>query len=676
MYRLFCKIKWRFVLAVLLLFAVICGAEALFANRMRFALDGKTQISMDLSTAELRGGAVLTEGGIFVKEGASVTFEQVDVEIANVMLSAYSDELFVTEYTVSTMDEASKHAYRTYVDGRVYTDREPAFFEIRSAGKVRTLRIQCNSGEKMLLQSVTLNAVPVFRFSWLRVIAVSFLIAFLYAVWKFRLWKSVYDRHDVSHRAAMLCSLLLCLAFMAIGVAGCGLSEIPYENTEHLNAYEQLFVSMLDGRLNLDVDCDPQLFELLENPYDFSERNLLMEKFGPFWDRAYYEGNFYCYFGIAPLILFFFPIYFLTGMAPNLNLVTLLICVIGVLSLYGALLKMIRYFRMRVSLVALCVGLPVLVLGSMLPMIALCADMYYVACASGLAFVALTLFLGFAALCCEHPIGRRLLFAASGIALATTLASRPTVVLYAAVLVPPFLAVLFTRGRKVIAKLIDALSFVVPLVIFVIPVLLYNLVRFDSLFEFGATYQMTFHDISYNKISFSLLGETLMHYFLQSPQLVGLFPYIRPSHLALDTYGVYFYSAINLGALSFPLSWGGFASGFVTKKQPVKKAVYLLLLALPFVVAFADLCLGGVNIRYMTDILLPLMLLGLLVVAELLTKIGSRVSDGVGYRMFLIVFAILAVTAYVCFALLFANERDNIYHGAPDVFRFFENLFS
>ena len=72
----------------------------------------------------------------------------------------------------------------------------------------------------------------------------------------------------------------------------------------------------------------------------------------------------------------------------------------------------------------------------------------------------------------------------------------------------------------------------------------------------------------------------------------------------------------------------------------------------------------------------PLILLGLLVLAELQGKANERLSDSSSYRIFLLAFAILALTALVAFFLLFANERDSIYHQSPSVFRFFADLFS
>ncbi len=659
----------------LLLLALLCGLEYGFSNRLRFEVSGYSEKTLDLSTAILTGGAYQTDAGIYLPQGASVTFYgDVQIEAADVSVTAVSEELKVLEVTLSTMDDANKESYRTYVDGRVYTD-EPSYFRLHSSGDIRTLRLKCVSGGPALLTDVTVNRCPPVSFSFVRVLLLYALLLGIWCIRHFGAWKLWYHRRNSRHRLALAAVLLLCLATLFVCCAGAGLNPVPYTDMTP-NAYEQVFCSLLEGKVELDVDCDTALLDSLEDPYDYTERSSVMEPFGSFWDRAYYEGHFYCYFGIAPVILFFFPIYWLTGCTPNMTLLVLLLLLIGTLALFGALLKMLRYFRVRVPLLVLCLGFPVLMFGSLFPMIAVSADIYYAAVASGLAFFSLTIYCAFSALCSGRPVVRRLLFALSGVCLALTVASRPTVVLYAALLIPPFLVVLVERGRCAVAKLLDASSFLLPLAIGIFPVLLYNQIRFSSPFEFGATYQLTFSDISYNRLTPALLGETLIHYFLQTPQWSGLFPYLRPSWLGLNTYGSYFYSVNSIGAFCFPLAWAGFAQGFVTKKQPVKKATYLLMFLLPFMVAFCDLCLGGVNIRYIADILLPLMLVGLLVLAELTGKVINRCSDGTSWRFFCACFAVLLLTFGVSFALLFANERNWIYQYTPAVFRFFESLFS
>lgn len=678
-WRQFRRTRLCFALAAFLLLAALCGLEYGFSNRLSPSLSGYTETVLPLDGAVLQENASFAEGGILLEEGACVIFPDVGVETADVAIRAISDRLQIAELSVSVLDDASKNEYRTKVDGRLYTD-EPAFLRLRSAGKIRSLMLQCTSGGPVLLTELALNRRPPVAFSVGRVLLVYALFLSLWAIRHFRLWKVIYAPQNRRHRLAALSSLCLCLVLLLPLCGGMGLVEIPTADP-YPSAYEQLLDAILNGRPDLDVSLDASVLEALENPYDYTERSeaveqVGMDRFGSFWDRAYYEGKFYCYFGVAPVLVVYLPVYFLTGFAPNPALAVLLLLLMGTAALFGAVLEMLRYFRIRVPLLLLCLGFPALFFGALFPMIASCADMYYTAMASGLAFLSATLYFGFAALNRSGRIKRRVFFALSGICLALTAASRPTVVLYAALLIPPFIAVLAEKRRQLSEKLTDAAAFLVPLVIGILPLLWYNAIRFGSPFEFGASYQLTYGDVRQNQLSFSLIGETLMHYFLLSPQLSGHFPYLRPAALELNTYGVYFYASESLGALCFPLVWAGGAQGFLTKKQPVKKAVYLLALCVPLVVAFCDLCLGGVNLRYLADILLPLLLVGLLVLLELAGRVTETCGEGTSFRFFCFAWVLLLATCALGFALVFANERNWIYEYVPAGFRFFEKIFS
>ncbi len=666
-----------FVITVLLaLLAVVCLAEFLFSNRLRLEMSGHTEKELDLSEAVLKDGAKRKEGGIVMRKGSTVLFKQVQTEVGVIELtvkSIESDELQKIELKASTMEDANKKDYRVYSLGRLYTD-EPCYLRLDSSGNVRTLRLQCTLGEATLLTSVVLNRMPPLSFSLIRALLVYGLIVGLWSIWHFRAWKILYDDQKNSHRYAMILVVTLCMICVTLCCSDAALKEFPYTETD-ISAYEQLFTALHEGRVDIDVGFDPAKLETLESPYDVTERNSSPTAYsGAYWDRAYYKGHFYCYFGIAPVLLVMYPVYILTGSVPNEFFMSMILLLVGTGALFAAVLQIVKYFRLKMPLLLFCLGFPALLFGALFPMNAVSSNMYYVPVSSGLAMLALTFCFAFTALNCNRRIRRRVWFALSGLSLVLTLASRPTMVLYAAALIPPFIAVLTERGRATSQKLIDACSFLVPLLIGVIPIMYYNYIRFDSPFEFGATYQLTLNDISYNHLTFALFGETIVHYFMQSPRIGGLFPYLNPSHLALDTYGQFFFSAAhNMGALYFPMSWAGVAQGVVTKKQPVKKAFYLLLLVLVVLVSFADLCLGGVCLRYIGDIMLPLLLLGLLVLLEICTRADQKCSDGSSFRFFLVCAALCVMTFLVGLALVFSNETNGI---KPETFRFFERIFS
>ena len=77
------------------------------------------------------------------------------------------------------------------------------------------------------------------------------------------------------------------------------------EQPGHRNQYEKLAEAFLEGHLDIDYgDMDPKLLAL-ENPYDPAER----QKAGVFyhWDHSFFNGKYYMYFGVVPVVLVFLP---------------------------------------------------------------------------------------------------------------------------------------------------------------------------------------------------------------------------------------------------------------------------------------------------------------------------------------------------------------------------------
>lgn len=95
------------------------------------------------------------------------------------------------------------------------------------------------------------------------------------------------------------------------------LQEIPktQEDLGNVDIYIQLTDALLVKKhLNLDLWVDPKLMQL-DNVYDRSEREVKQTKY--YWDHAFYEGKYYCYYGLAPWITIYAPIFLLTGLVPS-----------------------------------------------------------------------------------------------------------------------------------------------------------------------------------------------------------------------------------------------------------------------------------------------------------------------------------------------------------------------
>ena len=108
---------------------------------------------------------------------------------------------------------------------------------------------------------------------------------------------------------------LLAAAVMFLCIAACSIPMdlSPYwngETADHRNQYELITESFLNSRLSFDYDVDPAL-SAMENPYSYQERIDAGVEF--YWDHAFYDNQYYMYFGVAPVFLIFMPYRLLTG---------------------------------------------------------------------------------------------------------------------------------------------------------------------------------------------------------------------------------------------------------------------------------------------------------------------------------------------------------------------------
>ena len=180
-----------------------------------------------------------------------------------------------------------------------------------------------------------------------------------------------YQFGRLSYRLMNLGVLLLCLlicggTFYAQNADHSLLR--PYPTLEEIRSPEMVvdaYMQQLDafekGQIELDLDVNPQL-AALNNPYDTGARD--KKEVAYHWDRAYYNGKYYSYFGLAPLFMVYYPVFWLTGMLPTTAFAGLLLSVFAVVMIFAAVHALIRLFTPRANLLLLLAGELAVVCGS------------------------------------------------------------------------------------------------------------------------------------------------------------------------------------------------------------------------------------------------------------------------------------------------------------------------
>ncbi len=667
------------IVSLILASVLLAGCLELFLFNSSFfsqKMGDYPRMEIDLSAYDSYNGEALP----LLPENPTISFDNLSFPTRSVTVQTAGSAGLLTG-NVGICDEAS--AYRTTGAGtfQVNPGGRVSSFTVRvnSRGNLTRLRLNFDeTSEPVFLLSVVFNEQLPLQIHGLRLVLMTGLFFVLFAVFRFRLYAQDFCPDKRSHQLLNLCVCGLCLLISAGILYGASADHKylkPYPTLEELRSQEMVvdaYMQQLDayekGQLELDLDVNPEL-ENLDNVYDKGERDKKGVTYH--WDRAYYDGKYYSYFGLAPLFTTYYPVYWMTGMLPTELLSATLLAMFAILAIFAATQALLRLFHPRANLLLFLLGEAAVVSGSFLYSMQSSLDFYYLPLLSAVGWLAAFVALSTFAVLSKTAGKRILLFALSGVSVVMLVLSRPNSVLLAVAFAAPlFLKILFSKEASVKEKLQSAVPFLIPVLIGGAAVMYYNYIRFDSFFEFGTTYQLTESDIRYNKITLSVhhFGSMIYHYFLEPFVYTEFFPFLRFTTEKCIDFGNYLYQEYSAGLFTMPLNLGVFLAGFTfcskEKKNSTKKWVYGALIVAILALGYLDFLLGGIHIRYVCDLSLILALLSFLLVLEHIHFDGTRSAR----ILYVVVLGFLLVTISRGLLTIFSNETNDILQNNPDFY--------
>lgn len=345
-----------------------------------------------------------------------------------------------------------------------------------------------------------------------------------------------------SMRRIVVCAAVLVILSCVLPM---GLSpKYNGEEPEHRNQYELITEAFLAGQLHFQYDYIDHRLLQMENPYDAEARERLGVYY--YWDHAFYNGRYYMYFGVVPVLLAFMPYRLLTGTALSGYHVTQLfagIYIAGIFALFWLLGR--RFFR-QIPLalyLLLCTAVSYLSLWNAIAT----PQLYAMTIVCALALAVWSLYCFARAVWCIKSDNRAIACAALGSLLgALVFGCRPTVG-FSNLLALPLLCVFLKAHRPSPRLFLKLLLAALPYALVAAGLMAYNWVRFENPFEFGQAYQMTVTDQSsygnmLSRLNPAMLLSGLRYYFvnLRTPSIlpsIGLlitFPVLIASALCVD----------------------------------------------------------------------------------------------------------------------------------------------
>ena len=302
-------------------------------------------------------------------------------------------------------------------------------------------------------------------------------------------------------------------------------AKFRYEPSKDPSNYALLSEAFLKRQLHFDVAPEQ---ELLENPDPYNPNSRRYPSF--IWDASWYDQKYFLYFGPIPALILYAPSLALFHHPLTDDVAIILLTILAIVALGATCLSASRRLLNLSPPAGLLPWFLYIAFGSSLSL-QLGGGMYVVAALSGMLFQLLTLFFLIRCLTAQRPARGYALLA--GVSALAAIGSRPThmlVALCAGLLL--CISALTVKDSKITLRTIA--TFAAPLFLGGAILAWYNYARFDSIFEFGLSYQLGLDDFTKQPLCAlqnvlnqpRLLSVQAWYLLLQPPYLVAEFPYL------------------------------------------------------------------------------------------------------------------------------------------------------
>ena len=649
-----------FALASIVLFSL--GLEFSIFNINFYTTKGNNEITLNSYLSDYEN----CEGYYTFYTDETIHIPEINEKIKNIHIKLNKNNPLVITANILLTDEANQFYYGTPERDIYLNVNKSQYININTAGKTQNLGLLFESDlDTVNIDSISINVERPFEFSFFRLLCLVGLLCLFYLfkpssiLYKKKLTDSEYAKTSLVTVALCLqCAIIIILGsinptFMGIASQGYnthkwdgnGVDLVPISYSQH-NQYDELAQAFLQGKTYIDNDDVPQSLKDMKNPYDTTARSkqALLSGDSYRWDVAYFDGHYYVYFGIVPLLLMYLPFRAVFD-APFPSAVGImafaLIFSIGVYKLLDLICKK-KFKTISVGVYLLtaltfvnCCGMTFLVKRP---------DFYSVPIISSMAFVIWGIYLWFKGLNKEK---KKLLYFLSGsLCMALSVGCRPQSVLICAVAIPLFLGYFF-KDKYIFKKqgIKELITLALPFVIVATGIMYYNYIRFGSPFDFGSSYNLTTNDVTRRGFSFGRTGLGLFTYLFQLPSFKATFPFIETVNIETNYIGKTITENCFGGLItSLPLLWFGFA---LPKAKSILKenklfAFTVVLLLMGFALVIADTQAGGLLQRYYSDFGY-IFFLGVILIIYSLYEKGSEENNSNSLNKLLFISAFLSI---------------------------------
>lgn len=597
----------------------------------------------------------------FEVDGSLIYVTDIDVKVSSINFKYKEPLIDKVTYNLEYFPEGTSKALQ--IRPKIILPQNEQYINFNTGVNCKGIMIDRLTETDLQIEEIILNH-PNINISLIRMLLIFIAVIFILEVRSGKFFDKEYDRNSKEMNIVFLINLTTMLVFTILYMVCQFNLESYILKPEEIDPADSVLAqteAIVNGKIELLEEPSEEL-KAMDNPYDSEKRD--NEGVPYLYDVAYYDGHYYNYFGIAPILTLILPFRLITGNYLPTCIFNILYIVIAVFALYGLYKKLVDKYIKKISLYNFYLGFYAILFASNI--FTLFRGMKYdIVIASGIAFLLIALNLSLSIY--KNPKFKILKLILLGITTALVVLSKPNLIVY-------YLLILFfvlcAMKDKTIKDKIKDLSFVaVPLGVLAIFQMWLNYVRFDSILEFGAQYQLSGLNVT-TSMGFSInkAYAVIMEYLFRIPTINPLnFPFIFANHdTAFTAINEVCYENRLVGLAIIPILWAYLLNRDVKKEKGLKYFINVCLITSVLGMLVAG-CTGGICEAYAIDFKL---ILSIGAVILLLKWLEDRREDK--NKIFLI---LCITTILLMLPLSLTTESSFLSNFASNVSVALKNIF-
>jgi len=644
------KFLKKLSICIVVLFVIVTSVNLCVMNftPINRLLGGYEEQKLDLSRAD---GANITyndDGTITLGEGyAELEFTGIDARVGSIGFDIDFGDSKKGGKVCADFADATSSYYRKNLTRLTIGKNFDNVMVCNFSGDVSRLRfeISLDDYQSATLKGITLNR-SISPMHIAEIVGLWFLVALGLTILIYMIANPVGARKKFSENrvgcarvaafitaAAMV--FTVCLTVTNV-MKGWSTTHYSFTSQEGNQISKELVDAFEHHQVNLLEEPSEDLLKL-DNPYEYVKRDAEVGSGNFLWDHCFYNGKYYSYYGIGPVLALFLPYHLITGYYFPSGWATLMFSLIGILFLTKIYLAVIEKKFRDLPTNTVTAGLITLQLSSGIMFSAARPLFYELAIASGFMCVAIGAYLLMTSnILWDGKISYvRLGFASFFLGYAVL--CRPTLAVYC------IAALFFFAGG--LKKALDGLEkrqktrtffkyaavALVPLGIIALGQMTYNYLRFDNPLDFGIQYSLTINDFTHAEFHWKYVLINMYAYLFNMPHFTPRkFTYLASSAERFGINGYTFFddagkNLVSVGIIyrALPMFAYLFSGKALQRVEKKKRVLPILLIGvtcilMPLAIIFSS-WESGYAVRYNADFSWQ-MVIGALVVAFTLYK--------------------------------------------------------